>query len=170
MAYQDKNVIMEDIDVLPGNWRNFSGRQTKFNDAGNRNFCVALEEDIAKAMEADGWNVKWPKPREFMDPDEPDSRKPTLKILVRYSGRRAPVVVVRTSKNRVKYGEDEIEMLDGADIILADMIIRPGQPYHNSDGTTGIPAYLQDLYVTLAENYLEEKYAEIDERERRGQR
>jgi hypothetical protein len=165
MAYVDKNVIMEDVYILPGQWRNFGGHVTRFNDSGKREFAVSLEDSVAKAMADDGWtSVKFPKGR---DDDEEDTRGPVLKVTISYKG-RPPRIVMRTSKNRVPLGENEIEMLDYANILTADMIIRP---YNwSARGDTGIAAYLQSLYVTIEEDYLEQKYAAIDEEQKRRER
>ena len=38
-------------------FRNFSGEEGRFNPKGRRNFCVFLEEDIAKDMEKEGWKT-----------------------------------------------------------------------------------------------------------------
>ena len=39
-------------------FRNFSGKESEFNQAGDRNFCVVLEAAEAEEMKKIGWNVK----------------------------------------------------------------------------------------------------------------
>lgn len=73
-----------------------------------------------------------------------------------------------TSRGRNHLGEDEIELLDWADIKMVDMIVRPYEWAVN--GKTGIKAYLQSIFVTIEEDALELKYAEIDDVQSRGGR
>ena len=57
-----KNLIIEDAKII---FRNFSGKESKFNRAGSRNFCVIIEDSKkAKELETLGWNVKTLKPRD----------------------------------------------------------------------------------------------------------
>ena len=52
-------------------FRNFSGKEGQYNPAGNRNFIVFLENiDDAKNLEAEGWNVRWLKPRDREDEEQ----------------------------------------------------------------------------------------------------
>jgi hypothetical protein len=57
--------------------------------------------------------------------------------------------------------EDEVEILDWADIQMTDLIVRPYEWAVN--GKTGIKAYLQSIFVTIQEDELELKYADIDD-------
>jgi hypothetical protein len=55
------NVLMEGVRII---FRNFSGKEGKYNREGDRNFAVLLDDKTAHAMAEDNWNVKWLKPRE----------------------------------------------------------------------------------------------------------
>lgn len=159
MSYDDKSVMMEDVRII---FRNFAGKEGQYNREGDRNFAVLLDEDVATAMAKDGWNVKWLKARE-----EGDEEQAYLQVSVNFKG-RPPRIVMITSRGRNHLGEDEIELLDWADIRTVDMIVRPYEWAVN--GKTGVKAYLQSIFVTIEEDALELKYAGIDDVPSRGGR
>ena len=45
------NIVIDGAKIWA---RNFAGKADKFNAAGNRNFNLWLDEDLAKKLEADG--------------------------------------------------------------------------------------------------------------------
>lgn len=154
MADEKNTVLMEGVRII---FRNFAGKEGQYNREGDRNFAVLLDEQTAQDMSADGWNVKWLKPRE--DADEGEADQPYLQVSVNFEG-RPPRVVLITSRGRTNLHEDDVEMLDWADIINVDLIVRP---YHwEVNQKTGIKAYLQSLYATIEEDELEKKYADLD--------
>jgi len=155
----DNSVVMEGVKII---FRNFVGRPTGFNQEGDRNFGVLLSDEVAEMMNADGWNVKMLEPRP--DHEEEEVAKPFLPCFLKYHGRngpvRPPLVVLITSRGRTNLGEDDIELLDYADIVNVDLIVRPFAWEHNNK--TGIKAMVKSLFVTIEEDYLERKYAEMD--------
>lgn len=150
----DNTVLMEGVRIV---FRNFTGKEGQYNRAGDRNFHVLLEDDVANAMLEDGWNVKWMTPRED---DEDDHSQAHLQVSVNYKG-RPPRVVMITSRGRTNLDESTIELLDWADIENVDLIVRPYTWEVNAK--TGIKAYLQSLYITVEEDALERKYGELEE-------
>lgn len=154
MPPNDNTVLMEGVKII---FRNFSGKEGQYNREGDRNFSVLLDDTIANAMTEDGWNVKWLRPRSEEEEEAPQAYLP---VSVNFKG-RPPRIVLITSRGRSNLDEDSIEMLDWADIINVDLIVRPYEWTVNQK--SGIKAYLQSLYVTIEEDALEMKYAELDQ-------
>lgn len=150
---RESNIVIENARIV---FRNFAGKEGQFNREGDRNFAVLLDDPkLVKALEKDGWNIKYLRARE-----EGDEEQPYLQVSVNFDG-RPPKVAIITSRGRTNLGEREVEMLDWADFRAVDLIVRP---YHwNVNGKTGIKAYLQSLFATIEEDELELKYADIDD-------
>ena len=152
MARNDNTVTMEGVRIV---FRNFAGKEGQYNREGDRNFAVLLDEPVAQAMAKDGWNVKWLKARE-----DGDAEQAYLGVSVNYKG-RPPKIVMLTSRGRTNLSEDEVELLDWADISNVDIIIRPYEWVVNGKG--GIKAYLQSAFITIEEDALELKYADVEQ-------
>lgn len=141
-------------------FRNFSGNASQFNAAGNRNFCVILDDpNMVKNLERDGWNVRYLQPRE-----EGDVPQAYLQVKVQFpkegSRARPPKIVLVTSRGNTILDEETVGMLDFAEIANIDMIIRP---YNwEVQGKSGVKAYLKSIYVTIVEDELEKKYAAME--------
>ena len=105
-------------------------------------------------MIQDGWNVRYLDSREEGDPDTP-----YIQVAVSFK-MRPPRVILLTSTSRTQLDESAVEILDWADIQVADLIARGYEWTVN--GKSGIKAYLQSLFVTIEEDALERKYAVHD--------
>ena len=134
-------------------FRNFSGRGSVYNAEGQRNFCVFLDEELARDLSEDGWNVRWPK-----NMTEDNTRQPFLQVSVKFDPYPPNINMITASRGTVKLTEDSVGLLDDADIENVDIRIRP---YHWTlkDGRSGIKAYVKDLYVTIQEDPFAYKYA-----------
>lgn len=154
MAPNDGTVLMEGVRII---FRNFSGKEGKYNREGDRNFAVLLDDETANAMAGDNWNVKWLQPR---NEDEEETPQAYLPVSLSYKG-RPPRVVVITSRGRTNLDDTQVEMLDWATIVNVDLIVRPYEWLVN--GKTGIKAYCQSIYVTIEEDELERKYGDLDQ-------
>lgn len=150
MANNLKPLVLENVKIV---FRNFSGNEGPFNKAGDRNFGLLIDADSAEAMERDGWNIKYLKPRE-----EGDEQQAWLKIKVNFNG-RPPKVMLVTSKGKTPLGEDMVSLLDWAQIASVDLIISPYDWTVN--GKSGITAYLTSIFVTIEEDELDRKYANV---------
>lgn len=151
----DRNTVtMEEVRII---FRNFAGKEGQYNREGDRNFGVILPPDVAERMAADGWNVKFLQPREE---DEDETETPWLPVSVNFEKGKPPKIMLVTERGRTALNETTVDTLDWADITNVDLIVRPYT--WDVNGRSGIKAYLQSMYVTIEEDELERKYAEMD--------
>ena len=139
-------------------FKNFSGRESSngYNRAGNRNFCVVLDDDTAQQMLADGWNVRI---KEFDD----GSHRNTLQVAVRFDiDRFRPTIYKVTPKSNGKFhklmlNETTVNELDAANVVSASMVLNPS-PWHNAMGNGGIKAYLTTGYFVVEKDPFEDDF------------
>lgn len=147
MSKQNSNIVIENARI---SFRNFSGKEGKFNPAGRKNFCVFIDGDLAPKLIEDGWNVRWLDPR-----DESEERQAYLQVSVSYEN-IPPKIIIISSKGKTVLDDASVSILDWAEIKEVDLIIRP----YNWDvsGKAGVKAYVKSMYVTIAEDEFESKY------------
>ena len=148
MSKQMDDLIIENARLI---FKNFAGNQDRYNPEGSRNFCVVIDDpELADQLHADGWNIKWTKPR-----DKDDEPMAYLPVKVQY-GQFPPTVYLISGHKKTLLDEDSVNTLDYADIKNADLIINPYQWTMN--GAVGVKAYLKTAYITIEEDRFAHKY------------
>lgn len=122
-------------------FRNFSGKEQKYNREGERNFALIIDsQETADRLIADGWNVRIKAPRE-----EEDMPFMYLKVKIKFND-YGPRIYLRSGNSRITLDEETVSCLDGIDIRNVDMDINPNV-WDDDNGEEHKTAYLRSMEV-----------------------
>lgn len=150
------NIVIDNARIF---YRNFGGDRDDYAP-GKRTVCVAIDDkELAEQLREDGWNVKT---RPGRDPEDPPTDY--IKVEVKF-GKYPPNIVMITEmpngeKRGVRMTETTVRNLDTADIENVDLVISPSR--WEMGAKSGIKAYLKDAYVTIRQDALTMKYADLE--------
>ena len=147
-ARDGKLLQIDDARII---FKNFSGEESKFNRAGDRNFAVRINDpDVVDQLTADGWNVTVKPPKE-----EGDDPYMYIKVKIKFND-RGPKVFLKSGKHVRRLSEQNVGLLDSIDILRVDLDLRAYDWEVN--GKTGRTAYLDSINVEQDLNRFEEYY------------
>lgn len=146
-------LIIDDARMV---FRNFEGREDKYNRKGDRNFALVIPtEEMAQALTERGWNVKIRDNRE-----EGGDLFMYLPVKVKFND-RGPTIYLNTNGRVNMLDEESAGMIDQIDIATSSMDIRP-YDWNLSSGKSGRSAYLERLDVVQELDRFAARYAEDD--------
>lgn len=137
---------------------NLTGNKSQYNPIGARTFSVRLDVELGERLKDDGWNVK---PLFVRDQETGQRTKEIegyhLPCAVRYD-KFPPKIYLITESNKTLLGENEISMIDTADIKNVDLILNASRYDSTRLQGTGVKAYVKAMYVTINEDDLMKEY------------
>lgn len=149
-----KTMIIENANIF---WLNFSGAERKYNPAGRRNFCVDIDEELARQLIAEGWNIKIREPIE-----EGQDTKYHFQCELRFNKENPaydPEVYLIADQKMTRLYESDVHILDDAEILNVDLEINPHDWGTAKGEAPAIKAYVKKMYVTIQPNIFDIKYA-----------
>ena len=151
-------LLIENAQIM---YRNFAGNEGVYNPKGARNYSVRIDTlEEAQAIEALGWKVNYPKPRED---GQPRDFAATMPVHLKYHPKIAPPRVKLLKRGgQVTIDEEAVDMMDFVSIEKVDMMLRPFH-WKQPSGAEGVKNMCASIYITVREDELELKYGHLPE-------
>lgn len=147
---------MDSITLMhvPIIWTNFTGTAGIYNKEGERSFNVVIEdEETARTLSLEGWNVK-----EMKVMEEGDDIRWHIPVKVNFASPWPPRIFKVNAEGTKKTLLDEttVRMLDLLRVEWADVELNPYE-WESPDGnSSGVSAYLATMYAVTEVNPLDE--------------
>ena len=159
MPSRENNIVIENAQILGRSYRNFSGAPKRWTPKGQKAPCtfgMALTPELVEVFEDKGVTVNYTKP--YDDAPEDWEPLPFINVTARFDN-WPPLISMITSRGQTHLDEDSVSLLDYAEIISADVTVNIS--HWEARGETGAKVYLNRLYVTIEEDPLDIKYANV---------
>lgn len=148
-----EDIVLENTRIIH---RNFEGRPGQYTRQGDMSFSAVIAPENVDALREDGWAIRELPPREDIDGSESLYFIP---VRVNFDSNRPPEVFLVTRNGLVKLDKDTVGTLDHAEIVNVDCTLH-AHKWENG-GKSGVKAYLRNMYVTIREDTLAQKYEEM---------
>ena len=152
MPYID-DIILENTRIIH---RNFEGKAGQYNRAGDRSFSAVIDPSLVDGLRELGWQVRELPPREGIEGSESLF---FISTRVNFESNRPPEIYLVTKNGLVQLTSETVKTLDNAEIVKVDCTLHPHKWENN--GKSGVKAYLRNMYVTIREDVLANKYEEM---------
>lgn len=137
----NKTVTIKNTRII---FRNFSGKERKNNQEGERTFCVVLDDSTAEQLIKDKWDVRY-----IPGIEDKDKPKPYVQVTINPNTFFPSVILLDETSRRI-LNEDNIERLNKVKIKSSDITINGYSWVVGSH--RGVKVYLEELIATIEEN------------------
>lgn len=144
---------IEDANIKWG-FSRFDGRADMYNEEGDHNFVIIIDPSEADLLREIGWNVKEKLGREEGDPIENH-----LSVKISYRFEPPMIYFIKNGRKFPVDHPSELRQIKQATCEQIDVIIQPS-PWSRMDGSSGISAYVKEMYVTITESRFATKYGD----------
>jgi len=133
-------------------WSNFGGRKAMYNEEGEHNFQLILDEPLYRQLKEDGWSV-----RESDGPEDGDPSEYLLKVKISYRFEDPRIYLIKNNR-KIKAREDDLQDITRTSTKQIDVIIKPS--FWERNDKVGISAYVDEMYVVMNTSRFADAYAD----------
>lgn len=156
MTKRGRLYYFDGVDIL---FRNFRGAAGQYNNEGDRNFCMFLDDDVANELSSSGWNVRTLRSR---DPEETPKRY--IRVKVNFD-RIPPEVLLVEDGAITELTADTVSIIDNipyTDILNVDVVVNASDYGTRNGREPAYTAYLRKMAITIESDDFDRKYKKED--------